>query len=47
MGINQNNGNNFAVLNVSLKIPEKLKPVIESIGRITGREIDDLCSIYS
>ncbi len=43
MRINQNNGNNFAVLNISLKIPEKLKPVIESIDRIIGREIDDLC----
>lgn len=45
MKINQNNGKNFAVLNVSLKIPEKLKSVIESIGKIAGREIDDLCSL--
>jgi len=43
--INQNNGKNFIVLNISLKIPEKLKSVIESIGRITGREVDDLCSL--
>lgn len=43
--IDQNNGKNFTVLNVALKIPEKLKSVIESIGRITGREIDDLCSL--
>ena len=45
MEINQNNGKDFTVLNISLKIPEKLKPVIESIGRITGREVDDLCSL--
>ncbi|KKN06489.1 hypothetical protein LCGC14_1076810 [marine sediment metagenome] len=43
--INQNNGKNFTVLKVSLKIPEKLKPVIESIGKITGREVDDLSSL--
>lgn len=39
--INQNNGKNFTVLNVSLKIPEKQKPVIESVGRFTNREFDD------
>ena len=35
---NQNNKTEISVLNISLKIPKKLKPVIESLCRITDRE---------
>ncbi len=45
MEINKNNGKNFTVLNISLKIIEKLRSVIESTGRITNRELDGLCSL--
>ena len=45
LDINQNNRKNFTVLNVSSKIPEKLKVFIESIGGITSRGIDDLNSL--
>lgn len=38
-------GNDFTILNVALKIPEKLKQVIESMARITNRDLDDLCSV--
>ena len=45
MNSKKSSGKNFTILNVPLKIPEKLRLVIKSIGRITGREIDDLCSL--
>lgn len=45
MEINQNYSLKFTISNVSLKIPEKLKTVIESLCRITDRELDDLFSL--
>ncbi|MFX1570408.1 MAG: hypothetical protein ACFFCV_18760 [Promethearchaeota archaeon] len=45
MNKNLNNETEISVLNISLKIPEKLTPVIESLCRITDRELDDLCTL--
>ncbi|MFW9877782.1 MAG: hypothetical protein ACFFG0_32265 [Candidatus Thorarchaeota archaeon] len=45
MVLNLNNRKNITVLNVALKSPKKLKSVIESIGSITSRKVDDLYSL--
>ena len=46
MEINPNNENKFAILNVALRIPKKLKSIIELILRIADRELDDLFLLH-
>ncbi len=45
MESNKENENDFSILNVALRLPAKLRPVIESMWRITDRELDDLCAL--
>ena len=45
MDIKQESDLNFTTINLAFKIPAKLKPVVESLCRITGRNRDDLCSL--